>query len=229
MTDTRYIHLDPKAQKAYDTMEKERILEVPEGELDAGSAAVLGNKLLQLASGAVYMTETMQTGKEVRQEIEIHNCKLEAFGELVESLQGQHMHVFYNFQHDRHRILKFLEKSGLRIGELKSSDDIAKWNAGEMDMLLAHPASAAYGLNLQDGGNHVIWFGLNWSLELYDQANARLFRQGQKKTVFIHRLAVVGSVDEDVLASLEEKGNHQKALLSALKTRVEKYKQEVRR
>lgn len=228
MTDTRYIHLDPKAQKAYDTMEKERILEVPEGELDAGSAAVLGNKLLQLASGAVYMTETMQTGKEARQEIEIHNCKLEAFGELVESLQGQHMLVFYNFQHDRRRILKFLEKSGLRIGELKSSDDIAKWNAGEMDMLLAHPASAAYGLNLQDGGNHVIWFGLNWSLELYDQANARLFRQGQKKTVFIHRLAVVGSVDEDVLASLEEKGNHQKALLSALKTRVEKYRQEVR-
>ena len=138
------------------------------------------------------------------------------------------MLVFYNFQHDRRRILKFLEKSGLRIGELKSSDDIAKWNAGEMDMLLAHPASAAYGLNLQDGGNHVIWFGLNWSLELYDQANARLFRQGQKKTVFIHRLAVVGSVDEDVLASLEEKGNHQKALLSALKTRVEKYRQEVR-
>ena len=209
-------------------MEKERILEVPEGELDAGSAAVLGNKLLQLANGAVYMTETDQTGKEARKEIEIHGCKLEAFGELVESLQGQHMLVFYNFQHDRRRILKYLEKSGLRIGELKSPDDIAKWNEGEMDMLLAHPASAAYGLNLQDGGNHVIWFGLNWSLELYDQANARLFRQGQKKTVFIHRLAVVGSVDEDVLACLEEKGNHQKALLSALKTRVEKYKQEVK-
>lgn len=224
ITDTRYVQLDPKAQKAYTTMEKERILAVPEGDLDAGSAAVLGNKLLQLANGAVYVNES-QDEKPSRHErlyAEIHSCKLEAFGELVESLQGQHMLVFYNFQHDRERILRYLAKSGLRIGELKSAADIADWNAGKMDMLLAHPASAAYGLNLQDGGNHVIWFGLNWSLELYDQANARLYRQGQGKTVFIHQLAVVGSVDEDVLACLNEKGNHQRALMTALKTRVEK-------
>lgn len=226
ITNTRYVQLDARAQKAYDTMERERILECPEGDLDAGSAAVLGNKLLQLANGAVYVNpdQESQTRKE-RVYAELHACKLEAFGELVESLQGQHMLVFYNFQHDKERILRYLSKSGLCIGELKSSEDIADWNAGKMDMLLAHPASAAYGLNLQDGGNHVIWFGLNWSLELYDQANARLYRQGQGKTVFIHHLAVAGSVDEDVLASLTEKGDHQRALMTALKTRVEKYRQ----
>lgn len=225
VTNTRYVHLDPKAQKAYETMERERILEVPEGDLDAGSAAVLGNKLLQLANGAVYVNETEEVrARRERVYAEIHTCKLEAFGELVEALQGQHMLVFYNFQHDKQRILQYLSGSNLRIGELKSSDDIASWNNGNIDMLLAHPASAAYGLNLQDGGNHVIWFGLNWSLELYDQANARLYRQGQGKTVFIHHLAVVGSVDEDVLDSLTEKGNHQRALMTALKTRVERYR-----
>lgn len=224
VVDTRYIRLDAKAQKLYNVMEKERILEMPEGILDSGSAAALGNKLLQLGNGAVYATEECQEGKKNRRTIEIHECKLEAFGELVEELSGQHMLVFYNFQHDRERILRYLATSGLRIGELKTPDDIARWDAGRLDIMLAHPASAAYGLNLQDGGNHVIWFGLNWSLELYDQANKRLFRQGQKKTVFIHRLAVVGSVDEDVLASLERKGDCQTALMSALKTRVEKYR-----
>lgn len=227
IVDTRYIQLDAKAQRAYSTMEKERILETPEGDLDAGSAAILGNKLLQLANGAVYVDENKDMDictKRERTFAEVHTCKLEAFGELLESLQGQHTLVFYNFQHDKKRILQYLSKSGLRIGELKSAKDIADWNAGMLDMLLAHPASAAYGLNLQDGGNHVIWFGLNWSLELYDQANARLYRQGQGKTVFIHRLAVADSVDEDVLASLKEKRNHQKALMAALKTRVEKYR-----
>lgn len=227
ISNTRYIKLDAKAQKIYDTMEKERILEMQEDTLDAGSAAVLANKLLQIGNGAVYFTEEVFTEDSVlseRRVIEIHDNKIEAFKELVEANTGQHMLVFYNFQHDRDRILRCLEKSGLRIGQLKTSRDIAEWNAGNIDILLAHPASAAYGLNLQDGGNHVIWFGLNWSLELYQQANARLFRQGQKQTVFIHHLAVVGSVDEDVLSALEKKDESQSALLEALKARVEKYK-----
>lgn len=223
----RYIKLDAKAQKAYDTMERERILEMPEATLDAGSAAVLGNKLLQIANGAVYVTEEHLEDGAVREErsvCEIHDCKIEAFKELIEVNAGQHMLVFYNFQHDKARILKALSKSCLRIGELKTSEDIAEWNAGNLDILLAHPASAAYGLNLQDGGNQVVWFGLNWSLELYLQANARLLRQGQKNKVFIHMLAVAGSVDEDVLASLEQKDNCQAALLQALKARIEKYR-----
>lgn len=223
----RYVHLDPKAQKAYDTMEKQRILELQEDVLDAGSAAVLANKLLQIGNGAVYMTEEIiQDGrlKELRKTVEIHDNKIEAFMELVEENEGQHMLVFYNFQHDLERIKKALKKTKLRIGELKTADDIASWNAGNIDILLAHPASAAYGLNLQDGGNHVVWFGLNWSLELYQQANARLFRQGQKQTVFIHHLVVEGSVDEDVMSSLEKKDNCQEALLEALKARVDKYR-----
>lgn len=229
--DVRYVRLDSKAQKAYDTMERLRILEMPEGVIDAGSAGILGNKLLQIANGAVYVAqETADTGGGIRQERtvqNIHDCKIEAFLELLEAAAGQHMLVFYNFQHDRDRLIRVLEKTGLRIRELKTAEDITAWNAGQIDILLAHPASAAYGLNLQEGGNHVVWFGLNWSLELYQQANARLFRQGQKKTVFIHHLVVQGSVDEDVISALEKKDNCQEALLQALKVRIDKYRQEM--
>lgn len=230
---TRYIKLDDKAQKAYNTMERDRILEMMNKTIDAGSAAVLGNKLLQLGNGAVYVTEDVrqQNGefKEIRHVVEIHDNKIEAFRELVEELAGQHILVFYNFQHDKERIIKALKKYKLQVAELKDSQSISEWNAGNVDILLAHPASAAYGLNLQDGGNHVVWFGLNWSLELYLQANARLARQGQKQTVFIHHLAVSGSVDEDVLSSLEKKDNCQSALLEALTARIQRVKQDGRK
>lgn len=222
----RYIQLDEKAQKAYDTMEKQRILEMPDATIDAGSAAVLGNKLLQIANGAVYVTEEKVQNDRIFEERsvqQVHDCKIEAFKELLEANAGQHMLVFYNFQHDRDRILESLSKSSLRVGELKTPENISDWNSGKLDILLAHPASAAYGLNLQDGGHHVVWFGLNWSLELYLQANARLSRQGQKETVFIHHLAVAGSIDEDVLKALEKKDNCQEALLQALKVRIDKY------
>lgn len=228
ISNVRYIKLDAKAQKAYDTMERTKVLEMQDQTLDAGTAAVLANKLLQLGNGAVYYTEETYTEDELitdKKVMEVHDNKIEAFKELVEANAGQHMLVFYNFQHDRDRILKCLEKSWLRVGLLKTAEDISRWNDGDIDILLAHPASAAYGLNLQDGGNHVVWFGLNWSLELYQQANARLFRQGQKHTVFIHHLVVVGSVDEDVLAALGKKEEGQTALLEALKARVEKYKE----
>lgn len=222
----RYVQLDAKARKAYEEMERERILELPEGVLDAGSAAVLSGKLLQLANGAVYhTTEFMQDDRvtERKEVVEIHDNKLEGFLELLEELNGRNALVFYNFQHDLARIKRLLGKSKLVVRELKTPADIADWNAGKINILLAHPASVAYGLNLQEGGNDVVWFGLNWNLELYQQANARLHRQGQKHTVYIHHLLAAGTVDEDVMAALQRKGDCQAALLEALKARVDKY------
>jgi SNF2 family DNA or RNA helicase len=210
--------LDPSAQKQYTKMEKEMLLQVDESTIDAGSAAVLSNKLLQLCNGAVYD----DTGAVV----EIHKCKVEAFLELVEQLNGQPALVFYNFKHDLARIEKALSKSSLRVRRLAGPQDETDWNNRQIDILLAHPASCAYGLNLQDGGNHVIWFALNWSLELYQQANKRLHRQGQKQKVIIHHLVVEGGRDEDVVAALEDKSATQDRLIESLKARIEKVKEE---
>lgn len=207
--------LDSKAKAAYEKLEKEMLLEIDDTTIDAGSAAVLTNKLLQLCNGAVY--------DENREIVEIHKCKIEAFMELVEGLNGKPALVFYNFQHDLARIKKALNGSGLKVRELKGAQDENDWNARKIDILLAHPASSAYGLNLQEGGNQVIWFGFNWSLELYQQANKRLHRQGQREKVIIHHLAVEGGVDEDVLAALEDKSSTQDKLMNALKVRIEKY------
>lgn len=206
------VALDSASSKLYKKLEAEMLLTVDESTIDAGTAAVLSNKLLQLCNGAVYDEE----GKVV----EIHSCKLDAFDELIESLNGQPALVFYNFQHDKDRIKSRLSKTGLRIRELKTPEDETDWNNKEIDILLAHPASAAYGLNLQDGGNHVIWFGLNWSLELYQQANKRLHRQGQKQKVIVHHLSVVGGRDEDVVAALCEKGATQDRLIDSLKAKI---------
>lgn len=226
ITNIRYIKLDAKAQKAYDTLEKQRILEMQDEIIDAGSAGILTGKLLQLANGAVYANTDPADPKQ-REIIEIHDNKIEAFLELIEAEEGNHMLVFYNFQHDLIRIKRALEKrKSLRVRELKTNTDISDWNSGKVDILLAHPANTAYGLNLQDGGNVVVWFGLNWSLELYQQANARLYRQGQQKPVYIHHLVVSGSVDEDVMAALEKKDDCQMALLNAIKARVDKYREE---
>ena len=222
----RYVQLDARARKAYGELEREKILELPEGILDAGSAAVLTGKLLQLANGAVYRAaESVIEDKAVkaREVVEIHDNKLEGFMELVEELNGKHALVFYNFQHDLDRIKKVLVKTKLSVRELKTPTDVSDWNAGRIDILLAHPASVAYGLNLQQGGSDIIWFGLSWSLELYQQANARLHRQGQRHTVYIHHLLAADTVDEDVMDALQRKGDCQMALLEALKARVDKY------
>jgi SNF2 family DNA or RNA helicase len=210
--------LDSKAQKAYDKLEKEMLLQVDESTIDAGSAAVLTNKLLQLCNGAVYDEE--------RNIVDIHQCKIERFLEIIEELNGKPALVFYNFQHDKERIKKALDKKGLRVRELKTPQDETDWNNRQIDILLAHPASAAYGLNLQQGGNHVIWFGLNWSLELYQQANKRLHRQGQTEKVIIHHLTVGGGVDEDVMTALADKTSTQDRLMTSLKARIEKVKNE---
>ena len=208
--------LDAKAEKAYRDFERNLLVEIDDEILDAGSAAVLSGKLLQMANGAVYNEE--------RQPVEVHDCKLEVFLETIEKLNGAHALVFYNFQHDLSRILKVTKRSGLTVRQLKTPHDAEDWNAGKVDLLLAHPASAAYGLNLQEGGNHVIWFGLNWSLELYQQANKRLHRQGQRSTVFVHHLVTQGTRDEDVLEALHQKGDTQEHLLQSLKARIEQIK-----
>jgi len=212
------VELDPKAAKAYREMERTALLEVDEGTIDAGTAAALSIKLLQIANGAVY--------DEDRNVLHIHDCKIEAFMELVEQLHGKPALVFYSFKHDRDRILEALAKTDLRVRSYQGPEDGDAWNSGQVDILLAHPASTAYGLNLQEGGNHVIWFGLNWSLELYQQANARLYRQGQKERVIIHHLIAVGTRDEDVMEALEAKGDVQDHLLESLKARIEKVRNE---
>lgn len=145
--------------------------------------------------------------------------------ELIESLQGKPALAFYNFQHDRSRILKVLEKSGLRVRELKTVMDEDAWNNHEVDILLTHPASSAYGLNLQQGGNHVIWFGLTWNYELYTQANKRLHRQGQKEKVIIHHLICTGTRDEDVMQALEKKEDMQNWVMQSLKARIRAIKE----
>lgn len=215
--DNRYIKLDTKAQKQYEAFEREMFLSIDEDEIDVTSAAALTNKLLQFCNGAVYKEDSQEY-------IEVHNCKIEALIELIEEAQGQPLLIFYNFKHDLERIQRELKKLKLKVGILKNSEEIAKWNRRELDILLAHPASAAYGLNLQDGGNHIVWFGMNWSLELYQQANARLYRQGQKNTVFIHNLITDGCRDSDVIDALEDKNSSQEALLNSLKARILKVK-----
>ena len=209
------VMLDAKAQKAYDTMEREMLLEVDEDTITADTAAVLTNKLLQLAGGAVYNAD--------HQAQVIHSCKIEAFLELVESLAGKSALVFYAFQHEKDRILEALRKKHkhLRVRVFSGAQDEDDWNAGKIDILLAHPASTAYGLNLQQGGNHVIWFTPTWSLELYQQANKRLHRQGQTERVIIHHLLVDGSIDYDVISALGNKADTQDALLDSIKARIE--------
>ena len=215
--------LDAKAEKAYRELERKMVLELPEDEeeISVTSAAALSNKLLQLGNGALY--------DEDRKVHEVHGCKIEAFLELIDSLQGKPALVFYNYQHDKARILKALEKSKLRIRELKTVQDQDDWNAGEIDVLLAHPASAAYGLNLQQGGNHVIWFGLTWNYEMYTQANKRLHRQGQTERVIIHHLVCEGTRDEDVMQALERKDDVQNWVMQSLKARIKKIKEDAKK
>lgn len=217
------VQLDAKALKDYYAFEKEAVLELireeeTEGYIAATTAAVLTNKLLQFCGGAVY--------DEQRSVMEVHRCKLEALAELLEQLNGKPALVFYSYQHEKDRILQLLAKHfpALRVKTLTTPEDQQAWNNKKLDVLLAHPASTAYGLNLQRGGNHVIWYSLNWSLELYQQANKRLHRQGQREKVIIHRLLVKGGRDEDVAEALASKGDTQQALMDSLKARIDKWR-----
>lgn len=210
------VALDPQAEKVYRRMEREMVMEVGEDEeISATSAAALTGKLLQLCGGSVY--------DEAGEVHHVHGAKLEALGELIEQLRGEHALLFYGYRHELPYIRAKL--CGVRWRELESAEDAEAWNRGEVDVLIAHPASCAYGLNLQAGGHHVIWYTLTWSLELYQQANARLHRQGQEKPVIVHRLLVQGGVDEDVAKALESKDETQVALVEALKARIGRWKE----
>ncbi|MFZ3578822.1 DEAD/DEAH box helicase [Virgibacillus sp. DJP39] len=215
---TILVELPKKAKEQYEMLEKELILSIADTDVLAGSAAVLANKLLQMANGAVY-----DENKEVKH---IHDEKLKALDELIEAAGGKPVLIFYGYQHDKDRILNHLKKAKPRL--LQSDGDIKDWNSGKVNILLAHPASAGHGLNLQAGGNIIIWFGLNWSLELYQQANARLHRQGQKETVIIHHILAKDTIDERVMKALEDKDTSQAALIEAVKARMNKYKEEMK-
>lgn len=207
------IFLSKKDLDTYKKLEKDLIIELGEEDITAANAAVLTNKLLQMANGAIYSED-----KEV---VNIHDEKIEKLEEIIDTSNGKSVLVFYNFKHDYNRISEMLTKKKINHQTLNTSDDIKKWNDGEIQVALLHPASAGHGLNLQYGGNIIVWFGLTWSLELYQQANARLHRQGQKETVIIHHLIAKGTVDEDVMNALANKEINQNMLLEAVKARLE--------
>lgn len=214
MSSTIPVKLSGTASRAYSQLERDLLLQVEDDIITAQSAGVLTGKLLQLCNGAIY--------DGTKTPIPVHDCKMEAFLELIEQLNGQHALVFYNFQHDRDRILEALKPSKLRVRVYTQAQDEADWNGGLIDILLAHPMSCGYGLNLQQGGHHAIWFGLTWSLEQYEQANKRLHRQGQAHPVVIHHLVVQEGMDETVMEALTQKGDMQSALLEALRVRLDR-------
>ena len=211
------VQLDEDAATAYRTMELQMLLEVDGETITAMQAAALSNKLLQLCNGAVYDT--------AHEAHTTNTSKLESLSETINALDGLSALVFYEFASDKDRILSWLQTHhrGLRIAVMDTADDQRRWNAGEIDVLLAHPASCAYGLNLQQGGHHIVWFGLPWNLDWYLQANARLHRQGQPYPVQVYRLICSGTVDERACAALENKKGVQQGLLDSLNYLLRKY------
>lgn len=197
-------------QKKYKKLEKELLLPFSDSDVVADTAAVLSNKLLQLANGAIY-----DENNDVQP---LHDIKLDALEDIHEQAAGNPVLVFYKYKHDISRIKERFKKAKV----LETAKDIERWNNGKIDMLLCHPASAGHGLNLQDGGHIIVWYGLTWSLEEYQQANARLHRQGQKKVVSVNHLVMSGTVDENVMKAIEGKAVGQNALLDAVKARLEK-------
>lgn len=222
---TVYVSMDERARKDYDRFKNDKVLPLlKQGDtttrlnprdpddlrqmtnlIQGDTAATVAGKLLQMANGAVY-----DDSSEV---LEIHDAKLEALGEIIEAAQGENVLVFYSYQHDKDRILKKFPQARTFSGP----KDVEDWNAGKIPILLCHPASTGHGLNLQHGGRIIVWFGLTWSLEMYQQANARLPRPGQTKSVIVQHLVCRDTIDERVLSVLQGKRDGQKALLDALK------------
>lgn len=202
------VSMSSKEQKLYDDFQRDMVLAIGNEKLDAVNAAALSNKLLQMANGAVY--------GEDKKVILIHEKKLDALEDLIEAANGKPLLVAYWYQHDLHRIKARFKNARC----IDNSEDISAWNAGKIPLALIHPASAGHGLNLQEGGCTIVWFGLTWSLELYQQLNARLWRQGQKHTVVIHHIVTKGTHDEDVMRALEHKEMCQSALIEAVRARI---------
>ena len=202
------VDLDPSERRTYETLRKEMVVQISEQEeIDAVNAASLSGKLLQMANGAVY--------DEDKRVLRIHDKKLDTLEDLIEAANGKPVLIAYWYKHDLERI-----KERFNVREILNDQDIRDWNNGKIDVAVIHPASAGHGLNLQQGGSTLIWFGLTWSLELYEQANARLYRQGQKETVVIHHIITKGTIDEDVMLALKRKEKMQSALIDAVKARL---------
>ncbi len=204
LTSNYVVELSNSEKNQYDEMKKSLVLEITDGEITASNAASLSNKLCQLSNGAIYNDE--------QNIVEIHDRKLEALEDIIESMNGKPLLIAYWYRHDLERI-----KSRFSVREIKTSEDISDWNDGKIPVALIHPASAGHGLNLQSGGSTLVWFGLTWSLELYQQTNARLYRQGQKNTVVIQHIIAKGTIDEQILKALQRKDKTQSDLIDAVK------------
>ncbi len=201
------VALSEKEWSVYQALKEDMVVDLKDEEIDAVNAAVLSGKLLQMANGAVYNEE-----KDI---IHIHDRKLDALEDLIEGANGKPVLVAYWYNHDLQRI-----KERFSVREIKTSQDIKDWNNGDIPVAVIHPASAGHGLNIQFGGSTIIWFGLTWSLELYQQTNARLWRQGQKSTVVIHHIIAKDTIDEDVMKALRKKEKIQSALIDSVKARI---------
>ena len=208
VTSNCVVELSDNEKKQYDEMKKSLVLEITDGEITAANAASLSNKLCQLSNGAIYDDE--------QNIVEIHDRKLDALEDIIESMNGKPLLVAYWYRHDLERI-----KSRFSVREIKTSEDISDWNDGKIPVALIHPASAGHGLNLQNGGSTLVWFGLTWSLELYQQTNARLYRQGQKNAVVIQHIITKGTIDEQILKALQKKNKTQADLIDAVRANLE--------
>ena len=207
------VDLDEQERQTYDSMKADLVVSLGGEEVDAGNAAALSNKLSQMANGAVYGGD--------KRVFPIHNRKLDALEDLIEAANGKPVLVAYWFQHDRERIAARLHKLHIPFSLMDTSASIERWNCGELPVALIHPASAGHGLNLQAGGSTLVWYGLTWSLELYQQANARLWRQGQTDTVVIHHIIAADTIDEQIMTALSRKEKTQSALIDAVKANLE--------
>ena len=209
------VEMSPNEKETYEAMKQDLILSLPDGEVTAANAAVLTGKLLQLSSGTIYSDDGSV--------IHIHDRKLDALEDIIEGMNGKPLLVGYWFRHDYERIARQLTEAGIPFERLDSEASIKRWNAGQIQVGLAHPASTGHGLNLQEGGNTICWFSPTWSLELYQQMNARLFRQGQKaSTVVVTHIVTKGTVDSRVLKALEDKDRIQEALIEAVTAEVKR-------
>lgn len=204
------VYLSPDEQDAYDEMKKQFILDLPDGEISAANAATLSGKLSQMANGAIY--------DDAGNTVPIHEQKLDALEDIIESANGKPLLVAYWYQHDLERIMKRLHDRHIPFSRLDDSTSIRRWNNGEISVALIHPASAGHGLNLQSGGSTLVWFGLTWSLELYQQTVARLWRQGQTaETVVVQHIITKGTIDDRIMKALSQKEHTQTALIDAVK------------
>lgn len=208
LTSNYVVELSNSEKNQYDEMKKSLVLEITDGEITASNAASLSNKLCQLSNGAIYDDE--------QNIVEIHDRKLEALEDIIESMNGKPLLIAYWYRHDLERI-----KSRFSVRDIKTSEDISDWNDGKIPVALIHPANVGHGLNLQSGGSTLVWFGLTWRLELYQQTNARLYRQGQKNTVVIQHIIAKGTIDEQILKALQRKDKTQSDLIDAVRANLE--------